>query len=230
MDNEIGEWVIYDPPKSVSFGHLSRIRNPRRAWPLVQRFLDDLTRYTLAERAELRCSLPSGRTDAGVARERIEEARHSFAHEIPSEAGFQTSPRWKISESEMASALQFAFDDDHFPPQEDGPTWFSFCHYFTWNEFNDPYKVVGETDTRKCFSRLAVIAGRRRLFLQPFFVYPGPSSSESVKDFVDRTEAIVPFRFRNQYFKRWLPPRSAKASYGRYLRLDANWRRGSSIH
>ena len=229
MDIESDEWVVYDPPKSVAFGHLSRTRDPRRAWPLVQRFLTDLTEYTLGHHAELMCVLPGEGADANVARERIEEARRSFGPELSSEKGFQTNLRWKIGESGLASALQLAFDDDRFPPQQHGPTRLSFGYEFTWNEFNRRGKVRGETDVRRSVSTLGLIAGQRRLFLQPKFVYQAPSNSESPKDFIDRTESMVPFRFRNQYFKRWLSPRSRKTNFGRYLHLDANWRR-STIH
>jgi hypothetical protein len=39
MSVESGEWVVYHPPKSVSFGHQSRMRDPRRTWPTVERFM-----------------------------------------------------------------------------------------------------------------------------------------------------------------------------------------------
>jgi hypothetical protein len=29
------EWTIYHPPKSVSFGHQSRVRDRRRAWAMT---------------------------------------------------------------------------------------------------------------------------------------------------------------------------------------------------
>lgn len=39
MTGAINEWVVYSPPKSVSFGHQSRVRDPRKAWPTVEQFL-----------------------------------------------------------------------------------------------------------------------------------------------------------------------------------------------
>jgi hypothetical protein len=71
--------------------------------------------------------------------------------------------------------------------------------------------------------------GAKQLFLQPNFIFPGASDSEPLKDFIDRVEPLLPFRIRNQYFKRWLPAADPSKKQGRYLRLDANWRRGS-IH
>jgi hypothetical protein len=228
MDAERDEWVVYHPPKSVAFGHQSRIRDPRRAWPTVERFLNELTQFIVGHHIGLTCHDPSTHTDPTVATARIDEARRCFGPEIP-QGVHRTDPRWNLSESQIASAVQFALDDDRFPTQQLGPTRFSFGYQFTWNEFNRPAKPTSESESRNRTSFLGIIVGQKRLFLQPNFIYPAPWNSESLKDFIDRTESIVPFRFRDQYFKRWLPPRSPTTMHGRHLRLDVNRRRGS-IH
>jgi hypothetical protein len=230
MSVESGEWVVYHPPKSVSFGHQSRMRDPRRAWPTVERFMADLTLFTLGDRMELTCHDPSARTDGDVAAARIREARRCFGPEIPPQGRYKTHPRWKIGESQLESAIQFALDDDRFPKQELGPSWFSFNYEFRWKEFDVPRVVPSGAEPRNCVSHLGVTIGQQRLFLQPSFIYPASCNSESLKDFIDRSELIAPFRFRDQYFNRWLPPQSPASKHGRYLRLEPTWRRGSVLH
>ena len=225
MSIEPREWVVYEPPKSVSFGHQSRIRDPRLAWPPVDRFMADLTQHTLGSHIELTCHGPSLRTGSEVASARLQEARRCFGPEIGDRAIHRTHPRWRICESQLTLAIQFALNDDRFPKQEVGPTRFHFAYNFRWREF-DVCRDVSD-DPRNSVSLLGVTIGQQRLFLQPNFVYPASYDSEFVKDFIDRTELIVPFRFRDQYFKRWLPPRSPATKFGRYLRLEPTWRRGS---
>jgi hypothetical protein len=228
MKVDSGEWVVYQAPKSVSFGHQSRIRDPRRAWPAVEKFLNDLTLFTLDDRIELACHDAGPQTDAEVAATRHREAQRCFGPEVP-QGSYRTHPRWKLDAIQLPAAIQFALDDDRFPKQESGPTWLSFHYQFHWKEFGAPSIEPGGADRRIGVSRLGIHLGGQRLFLQPHFVYPAPWNSEVLKDFIDRSELVVPFRFRDQYFQRWLPPKSP-ASGGRSLRLERTWRRGSVLH
>ncbi len=226
MDAESREWVAYIPPKSTAHGHQSRIRDPRRAWPTVERFLVELTTFTLGPRLKLVCHGPP-HIDMAVAAARLEEARRCFGPEDAAPDGaVRTDARWMLNPSQQAAALQFAFDDDKFPEQEIGPTWLSFSYQFHWNEFEQPSAKTNEAGSRDRTSHLVIAAGQKRLFLQPAFVYPAPWDSPFLKAFLDRTEAIVPFRFRDQDFKRWLPPPGPTSNTGRHLKLGANWRRG----
>jgi hypothetical protein len=229
MTIEGGEWVVYHPPKSVSFGHQSRVRDPRRSWPMVERFLAELTTFTLGSRVVLTCHDPGPQTDTAAAAARLAEARRCFGPERAS-GMYRTHPHWTLSESQVTAAVRFALDDDSYPEQPVGPSRLSFNYQFCWNEFDRFSGVKSGTESRSLMSSLGVIIGRRRLFLQPDFIYPAPWNSEPLKDFIDRTESIVPFRFRDQYFKRWLPPLGPRSKFGRQLRLDANWRRGTSLH
>ncbi|WP_194476350.1 hypothetical protein [Bradyrhizobium sp. CCBAU 53338] len=220
------EWVVYRAPKSVSFGHQSRLRDPRRAWPSVQRFLAELTRSTFGHYIQLTCHEP-GLLNLAGATSRVEEARGIFGAEAQQNGPYRTHPSWSLSEAQVPAAIDFALDDDKFPKQELGPCWFTFGYQFCWPEFDDA--LPAQTETRPIMSRLGLILGQQRLFLQPLFVYPGPWDAERVRDFIDRTEAIIPFRFRDQYFKRWLPPEK-RGSQGRLLRLEPTWRRGKQLH
>jgi hypothetical protein len=110
-----GEWVVYHPPKSVSFGHQARIRDPRKAWPTVERFLNDVTRSVLAERISLTCHDASERTDERVAAARLEEARRRFGPDVAQSGPYRSHPHWDLDASQFAPAIEFALDDDKFP-------------------------------------------------------------------------------------------------------------------
>lgn len=228
MNVESGEWVVYHPPKSVSFGHQSRIRDPRRAWPVAQRFLTELTQFVLDERIELTCdSGPHASEEAAAAR--IQEAKHRFGPEVEQTGPYRFAPRWNVQQADLPSAIEFALDDDKFPKHEAGPSLLRFHYRFCWNEFGQEQGIANENEPRRILSRLGVTIGQQRLLLQPHFVYPVAWTSESLKDFIDRSELIAPFRFRDQYFQRWLPPQRP-GSHGRTLRLEHSWRRGKVTH
>jgi hypothetical protein len=227
MDVESGEWVVYHPPKSVSFGHQSRIRDPRRAWPVVQRFLTDLTQFALGERIELTCD-NGPHVSEGVAAARIQEAKRRFGPGVEQTDPYRLAPHWKLEEADLPSAIEFALDDDKFPKQEAGPSLLRFHFRFCWNVFGPEQGMANESDSRRVLSNLGVTIGQQRLFLQPHFIYPAASNSESLKEFIDRSELVAPFKFRDQYFKRWFPPQKG-ASHGRILKLGPTWRRGSVL-
>jgi hypothetical protein len=228
MSVDATEWVVYEPPKSVAFGHQSRIRDARRAWPMVQQFMAALTRFTLGNRIALGCLKAEPQT-SDVAATRIEQARRCFGPETEQRGLHRTHPNWTLSESQLPSAIEFALDDDKFPKQEAGPSLLTFSYQFCWLEFDRGATDAGRIESRRVLSILGVTIGRQRLFLQPHFIYPAAWNSEFLRHFVDRSELVAPFRFRDQYFKRWLPPEKPK-SPGRLLRLEPTWRRGSMLH
>ena len=132
MIADVEEWVVYHLPKSVSHGQASRIRDPRKAWPAVQKFLTALTQVTLDPRVLLMCLEIE---PLEVAAARIDEARRRFGPETAQ------SPTlvWTLSETQLASAIDFALDDDKFPRQAFGPSLVTFSYRFFWNAFvSDP--------------------------------------------------------------------------------------------
>lgn len=220
MYPELYEWVLYQPPKSVSFGHQSRIRNARHAWAKTEEFLAGLTKHSFGHRMELTCHGPDTWTDPALAMLRIREARALFGQETnPSDAHL----RWTISEPQLSSAIQFALDDDKFPTQQIGPTRLHFYYRFVWSEFErNPYHAAGD-EAREQASTLGVFIGRKRLFLQPTLIFPAPWNSHLLRDFLSRIEPMLPFRFRDQYFQRMLPTKRGR-KWGRTLKLSKNWR------
>jgi hypothetical protein len=216
MTADVEEWVVYHLPKSVSHGQASRIRDPRKAWPAVQKFLTALTQVTLDPRVLLMCLEIE---PLEVAAARIDEARRRFGPETAQ------SPTlvWTLNETQLTSAIDFALDDDKFPRQAYGPSLVTFSYRFFWNAFvSDPVEENrAERDPASSF--LFVTIGQRRTFLCPHFVYPAAWNTQPLRDFIDSSEPLVPFEFRDKCFKRWLSPRHP-ANRGRLLRLDPDWR------
>jgi hypothetical protein len=187
-----------------------------------------LTRSALSRRITLKIN-SERYIDRDVAARRIQQAQESFGLADGQLEANPSDPGWTLSEAQLPSAIEFAFDDDKFPKQEVGPSSLSFGYEFCWIEFDGAAASAEKAESRRIQSTLGVIIGERRLFLQPHFVYPAMWTSERLKDFVGRSELIAPFRFRDQCFKRWLPPRNSQ-DYGRLLRLEASWRRSPALH
>jgi hypothetical protein len=225
MTDVTQEWVVYKPPKSVSFGHQSTPRDPRKAWPQLQRFLAEVSALEVGHQLSLTCHSPNPRTEAAVAERRIEAARRLFGPEREPERDFPNIfPHWQLSDEQMATAVRFALDDDQFPKQDEGPVRFYFSYSFLWPEFEQfPYRI-DQKDTRKRQSGIGVFIGGNRLFLQPHFVFPAPWHSPILQGFLRQLEKTLPFSFRDQYFKRWIPKLTKGAYNGRSLKLDKNWR------
>jgi hypothetical protein len=138
-------------------------------------------------------------------------------------------PKSVSFETDLPSAIELALDDDKFPKQEAGPSLLRIHYRFCWNEFGAEQGMTNESESRRILSILGVTMGQQRLFLQPRFVYPAAWNSNALKDFIGRSEWIAPFRFRDQYFKRWFPPQR-RVQHGRILKLGSTWRRGSVLH
>jgi len=216
MSAAVEEWVTYHLPKSVSHGQASRIRDPRKAWPAIEEFLATLTQATLHPHIFLMC-LPIQPPEVVAAR--IDEARRCFGPET----AHGPNSMWTLDVSQLTSAIDFALDDDKFPRQAFGPSLVNFGYRFYWNAFDHYATEVSGVEPERASSFISVTLGQRRTFLRPDFVYPAAWNAQPLRDFLDRTEPLVPFQFRDKCFKRWVSPRHP-ANRGRTLRLDPDWR------
>lgn len=221
---ELEEWVLYRAPKSVSFGHQSKPREARRCWPVIQRFLAELTtQSSLGDRIILGCEGGSGGTQTDFAHmPRADEARLQFGPETSEPRYF---PQWKLDPSQLEVAIQFALDDDKFPKQKIGPTTLYFSYSFSWVEFQGHLRNAEKEDARTRASSLGIHVGGGGIFLQPHFIFPAPWTSEALKAFVARIEPLMPFRLRDQYFQRMMPIKGSGKRWGKTLKLDKQWRR-----
>jgi len=221
MIDAMQEWVIYHPPKSVSFGHQSVPVDPRKAWSQLQQFLARVSALEFAHHFTLTCNDANQWTEPAVAERRIEEARALFGPERDIPEG---GPHWHLHETQLTRAVQFALDDDKFPKQQMGPTRLYFGYSFLWPEIERLPYWSPNGDTRKLQSTIGVSLGGNKLFLQPHFVFPAPWHSNVLRDFLHQVEETVPFRFRNQYFKRSIPKQTKQSYHGKLMKLPEYWR------
>ena len=131
-------------------------------------------------------------------------------------------PRWMISESQVKSAAAFALDDGGFAVRPPGLSRLHFYYRFRWAEFERLPFWSPAGEARRLDSHLGVTLDSVTLFLQPTFVFPAPWYAETLRDFIAGIEKTVPFRFRDQYFKRSIP---SKSGNGRLLNLPKDWRK-----
>jgi hypothetical protein len=223
--------VYYQPPKSVAYGHASRIRNARVAWPVTIEFFERFTIYQISPRISLSCQQPGKYINEDIAINRIKTARDIF--------GPETNPsctEWQLTNEQLSMAIDFVLDDDKFPRQKPGSVRLYFSYTFFWRDFlvqplspgdkvfifdriiKDQWNHLG-TDP---LCSMGIHLGSRRLFIQPAFVFPFPYDSRITIDFLARIEESLPFRFRDQYFKRMI--RSNKGTYGKMRKLPKGWR------
>jgi hypothetical protein len=212
-ESSLLEFVSYEPPKSACFGHEAKVKNARKAWALLEAFLDRRTTFSLNQHISFRCVLPySGPCD--VANEFRARANHVLG---PGPDG--ETAEWQITPERFSTALNLAFEEERWSRQTDGPAWLSCSYSFNWKpplEFaplNLPHSLS-----------LGVILSAQRLFLQPHFVFPWPWTSERLRTFIRDMEPDVPFRFREQYFKRLIP---GKSKGYRVLKLQKGWLSGA---
>src|ERR1700742_4626684 len=98
-DETTNEWVVYQPSKSAAFGHQSRIRDPRRAWPAVQQFMAGLTRSALSRRITLKIN-SERYIDRDVAARRIQQALELFGRADDQLEANPSDPGWTLSEAQ----------------------------------------------------------------------------------------------------------------------------------
>ena len=221
------ERVVYAPPKSVAFGHQARIRDARVAWTKALTFLSEFTLYRLQPYISLDCDGVNDSTSEAVSSERLATARGLFGPEKnPSTVPMHTRS-WELQPEQLPAAIEFALDDDKWPKQAGGPVMLFFRYEFLWRQLLA--SPIGSDDQLEKlpptigWSTIGVILGSQRLFLQPYLVFPFHYSSTELAAFLLMIEETLPFRFRDQYFKRALSPATGKKS-GRVLKLDKSWR------
>jgi hypothetical protein len=225
-DVDRDETVVYDPPKSVAFGHQSRIRNARVAWSKTLAFLNEFTRYRLQPYISLDCDGVNDATSEEVSSERLATARGSFGPEKNPSTVPRHTRSWELELAQLPAAIEFALDDDKWPRQAGGPVMLFFRYELLWRQLLaspiDSDDELQRLPQGVGWSTMGVILGSQRLFLQPYLAFPFHYASPGLAAFLLSIEEKLPFRFRDQYFKRSLRPVGKKA--GRVLKLDKSWR------
>jgi hypothetical protein len=196
------EWTIYHPPKSVSFGHQSRVRDRRRAWAMTDKFLTELTTPKLIPGIDLECVADPAMIPQDIATACVSRAQQLFGGEQNPSGPIR---RWSLTEEQLPDAVQLALDVDQWPPQPCGAVRLHFGYSFAWRELTDRSPPSGHVGLDPVWvqdaSTLGVIIDQKQIFLQPTFVFPFARGSSKFEDFFSRVDKLCPFRFRDAYFK-----------------------------
>jgi hypothetical protein len=210
-DAKPSEWLIYRPPKSVSFGHQARVRDARRAWTLVDDFLKLHTDFVPGHHLIFTCYRAAEQADAMIAAAKAILGAETSAntHRI----------EWKIRPEQLSKAIALSLDAERTPEQAKSAD-LSIHFSFTWKNWVLP---SAPNEPRDRWSTLGVIIHAGSVFLQPTFVFPAAYDSASLRAYLTVIEPSLPFRFRDQYFQRWLFPVGQNSS-GRTRKLNKNWR------
>jgi hypothetical protein len=137
MADDLSEWVVHHPPKSVAFGHVTNVRDPRRAWQRVQSFFNDQVDIEQGPASERTLPIPqfdpSSCHDPDMATARLKEAARRFGDPRSQERPVGAKS-WVIYPSSFDAAVDFATGDEAFPEVDFGPTRFHFYRRFQWRE------------------------------------------------------------------------------------------------
>jgi hypothetical protein len=165
---------------------------------------------------------PNINTHHDIALQRIAQAREQFGEETPPELPGM-SPRWILTPAQLPSAIEFAFEDERFAKQRMGPSILNFAFSFDWKNFRaEPNELISSLQPRQD-SILGITLGQHTLYLGPTLIFPGDYQSDGTRSFIASIEETLPFRFRENYFQRWLFTKGG-SKLGRYRKLDHGWR------
>lgn len=215
--NPASEWVVYFPLKSVSFGHASVPRDPRRALAVLQDFLLTETKFKLSSQVKLH--VWRGKfVDETIASERISEARVMFG---PETSTIPIGSIWELGSEILETMTIFALDDQKFPKQELGPCNVTFSYRFDWTQTESLHQSAATFGDHYKENYIVVDVGGKSLFLQPMLIFPQPYSSSALHEFIGRIEPKLPFRLREKHFRRLVMTRSGTR---KLAKLDPEWR------
>ena len=206
----MSEILIYTPPKSAAFGHDARIRDPKKAWSFTEQFLSVHTVASLRQNIKFQCWVQNDGLGADAACSSLKAARASFGNESDNS---HTIREWNLEQDNFPRALELLFEFGHVPPEKSGYVSLDLCYDFTWREF--PGSQVDP-------SFLGIIFNGKRIFLQPYFLFPIAWDAREYARWLDQITDSAPFRFRDQYFKRGIPTK--RDHHYRVLKLPKGWR------
>jgi hypothetical protein len=198
------ERVVYQPPKTVSYGQAPRVRGLRQGWELARTFLEEHT-VPGAPRIRLWTLETNPVTSAAAA-----------VFGAP-----PNGPEWQLGPERLDEALAFAFDKrQHGLPI--GAFLLSLWYDFSWR--NMPNPEPGHPSPARD-NTLGILFHPRSIQLQPTFQFAAPSHDQDFLMRLRQLETTFPFKPKDAYYYRVLPKKSGPGE--RMIRLGEGWK-GSS--
>ena len=196
MEKISDEYVLYEPTKSVSYGHQAREKDARKAWAQIEFFLRKWTILTsLRDSVRFQCVPPYEGSVKGYNEYR------AYANRI---LGTQGEGLWELSPDDLPKALALAFDEENWPRQRGGgPANLQFSYEFEWAN-----PVPPASSPLRRTSSLGITVSGKRIFIQPTFIFPWSAESGVVQRLVSDIESDIPVLLKNVYFKRMIPTKT----------------------
>lgn len=197
MKEDDNEFVLYEPTKSVSYGHQAREKNARRAWAQIEDFLQKWTIAKLHESISLQCVPPY---DGPV------KVYNEFRAHINRTLGTEGEGLWHFSPEDLPRALALAFDEEKWPRQQgDGPAYLRFTYDFEWAT-----PILPAASPLRRGSSFTITVSGKRIFIQPTLIFPWPIDSGIIQKFLSDIGPDAPIQLREGYFKRMIPTKNGE--------------------
>lgn len=126
--------------------------------------------------------------------------------------------KWTLDAAQLDDAVAF---EAAGPKSEEGR--FDPSSLYAHLKFRWRRPWAGSGDEALGESGLGIYVSGRKLFLQPHFVFLSSLDSCEFRTHLTAIENAVPFRFNDNYFKRWvITPK--RGNQGRILKAPKGWR------
>lgn len=207
MKEDANEFVLYEPTKSVSYGHQTREKNARKAWSQIETFLKKWTLPKLHDSITFQCLPPY---DGPV------KVYNEFRAHANRTLGTEGEGLWNFSPIDLPKALTLVFDEERWPRQKgDGPANLQFGYDFEWAT-----PIAPAPSPLRRISSISITVSGKRVFVQPTLIFPWPADSGLTQKFLSDIEPDTPLQLREAYFKRMVPTKNGNY---RVLRLASDW-------
>jgi len=207
MKEDANEFVLYEPTKSVSYGHEAREKDVRKAWAQIDAFLKKWTVPQLRDTISFQC-VPPYEGPVKVYNEYREHANRTL--------GTQGDGLWNFSPPDLPKALALAFDEEKWPRQRgDGPANLRFSYDFEWST-----PIPPASSPLQRTSTFGITVSGKRIFIQSTLIFPWPVDSGIAQKLLSDMKPDTPVQLRDGYFRRMIPTKNGDY---RVLRLAKDW-------
>ncbi|MES9972397.1 MAG: hypothetical protein ABW092_20380 [Candidatus Thiodiazotropha sp.] len=198
----LDQLVYYSPPKSVGYGHQARRKDPRKAWSETTAFMDSFALGTSFGQNPIRLSA-GGQPNRVMPDVKIAAVERCIEKLGPGETSVtESKTKWIVPPENILTAVDLALSCDTWDKQKESPIQLHFAYYFRMRELDISPQPT--QSNRLPVSILGIDIGRPnlRMFQRPHIYIPYAWDSAEFKQYRSAMEAISPFRFREQYYRR----------------------------
>jgi hypothetical protein len=204
----LDQLVYYSPPKSVGYGHQARRKDARKAWSETSVFMESCTIGAHFGQNPIRLSAGGhpDQVEPDISKAAVQRCIHQLG---PGETNVtEHKTKWVVSPADLLTAVDLALSCDTWSTQKWGPIHLQFAYYFRMCDINNSTQPMRSISIPVSILGIDIGLRAHRLLLQPHIYIPYTWDSADFKEYRSRMEAISPFRFRKQYYRRGLLTKS----------------------